>query len=508
MTTPPNRSCRSLAAPIAGLLHQGPDPLLTGLGADSRQVRPGYLFAALAGSRADGQAFVSQALERGAVAVLHDGTLPREMLPDRVASLIHPQPRLALALLAAAFFGHPGARLLATAITGTNGKTTVTAMVAALLTAAGRRVGVVGTTGNRWPGVERPGTMTTPDPVALQALLADMVADGCDALAMEASSHALDQFRVAGIPFRAGTFLNLTRDHLDYHLTEDRYFEAKARLFTPLQCARGVIALDDPRGAALRDLCRERGLPCTTWSVDPPRGAAFCATDVRLDWSGSRFTLVTPRGRLAIAIGMPGRFNVANAVAASATAHVLGLGEDILMTGWAGLAPPPGRMEAVVRGQPFPVVVDYAHTPDALARLLATARELTPGRIICLFGCGGDRDRDKRPQMGNVATRLADLVVITDDNPRSEDPAAIRQAILAGMTPSDTEVLEIADREAAIHRAIHQARPGDVVLLAGKGHEQVQIRDGQSLPFDDREVASAALARLGFRDHRDPIDRR
>ncbi|MBF0426127.1 MAG: UDP-N-acetylmuramoyl-L-alanyl-D-glutamate--2,6-diaminopimelate ligase [Magnetococcales bacterium] len=488
----------ALAAACPDAVCRGADVVITALTADSRQVVPGSLFAALAGTRADGRRFINDALQRGAVAILDDGTwTPEPAQADRVCRIIHPEPRRGLSWLAAAFFAQPTRALRMVGITGTNGKTTVAAMIASILSHAGERVGVLGTTGHRWPGVERPSAMTTPDPIALQALFAEMRAAGCSAAAMEVSSHALDQRRVAAIRFDAAAFLNLTRDHLDYHGNEENYFQAKARLFQPGQCARAAIHRDDARAEMLLEQCQAAAIPTLTFAIG--EGANRADLRARVDamtWSGSRFDLLTPEGDLPIQLPVAGTVNIANALAAAALARQLEVGWASIQAGLAAFAPPPGRMQTLEQGQPFAVVVDYAHTPDALERLLRTARALTPGRLIVLFGCGGERDTSKRPLMGQIAARLADTVILTDDNPRGEDPAAIRHGIREGVESvpeGAARCLEVADREAAIARAFTLAGAGDAVLLAGKGHETGQVIAGRTLPFDDAEVARRRL---------------
>ncbi|MEO5369415.1 MAG: UDP-N-acetylmuramoyl-L-alanyl-D-glutamate--2,6-diaminopimelate ligase [Magnetococcus sp. DMHC-1] len=557
--------CRALGEGCPGLVCSGPDTVPSGMTADSRQVRPGDLFAALPGSRTDGRLFMDQALAQGAVAILDDGTWsPEPAVAERVCRLVHPEPRQAWARLAAAFFGHPARALRTVGITGTNGKTTVAAMVESILTVAGERVGVLGTTGNRWPGMQQAATMTTPDPVTLQSLLWDMQTAGCTASVMEVSSHALDQQRVAGICFDVGVFLNLTRDHLDYHGSEEAYFAAKLRLFQNGQTKHAVINRDDPHGAGVAGQCRMDGIPFVTFAADSATRTIlttekvgqdecpFRADSITTGWQGTRFRMDTPAGELEINLPVAGYFNVANALAAAAAAWQLALPLPVIREGLARFIPPPGRMQVIDQGQPFAVVVDFAHTPDALERLLVTARQMTPGRLIVLFGCGGERDKTKRAMMGRISAQRADVTIVTDDNPRSEQPATIRRAILDGVAgavadhehfghdhlvghqrglfkngvqgagslagpgqspggvwgeaPIDGRFpnsrkddqgqhlcLEIGDRDQAIARAITLAKAGDAVLLAGKGHETSQIVAGQVLPFDDAEVARRHL---------------
>ncbi|MBF0461564.1 MAG: UDP-N-acetylmuramoyl-L-alanyl-D-glutamate--2,6-diaminopimelate ligase [Magnetococcales bacterium] len=500
------RSCRALAAECAGLTVLGPDPLITGLSADSRQLAPGFLFAALPGVRTSGGHFVQAALAAGAVAILHDGTLT---LPPEITQLLHPEPRHALAWLAAAFQGHPSRQMTPIAITGTNGKTSTAAMIEAILHHRGDRVGVIGTTGIRYPGFNLANPLTTPDPIALQAHLRAMADGQCTAVVMEASSHALDQYRTAGITWQVAVFTHLTRDHLDYHGSERAYFESKAALFLRDAPASAVIGIAEPWGQELARRCVGR-LPVATFCLaDPEDGQAsqeptragvqrFYAEQLALSWQESRFLLRTEGETVAISLPGPGRFNVANALAAAAACWQLGVPGTIIAEGLRHFHPAPGRMETLHCGQPFAVVVDYAHTPDALERVLHSARTLTKGRILTVFGCGGERDTGKRPLMGQIAARLSEWSIVTDDNPRAEDPEAIRQAVLRDCRAEAGQVAEIPDRAQAIAHALALAAPDDTVLIAGKGHETVQITAAGVHPFDDRQTARACLAQMGF----------
>lgn len=488
--------CPAWARPLGEIPKGG----LTGLAVDSRQVQPGMLFVAVAGSREDGRIHIRDALERGAVGVLHDDGQPFPQLPAGVFRWHHPRPRQALAWLAAAWHGHPGRRMRVVAVTGTNGKTSTAGMMAAIMTAAGEPCGVIGTTGIHWPGGARPNPMTTPDPLTLQEILAEMAKAGCQAVAMEASSHALDQYRVDGVPFAAGIFTNLTRDHLDYHGGMDAYFRAKARLFLELTLGVGAINREDPWGRALEERCLREGLAVRGFQSRPAQGVV-AAQGVTHGWDGTRFHL-WPGSEATTEVHLPvaGDFNLMNALGAATAALGMGVDRETVARGLNQFTPVKGRMETLRQGQPFAVVVDYAHTPDALERLLQAARGLTPGKVWVMFGCGGDRDAGKRPIMGGLAARLADGVIVTDDNPRSEDPAAIRAAILKGMSGHSTPVREVPDRAAAIAAALKGAQPGDAVLLAGKGHETVQIIGHQRHPFDDGDVARAQLKTMGYGD--------
>ncbi len=487
---------------------QGPDRLITGLTADSRQVAPGFLFAALSGGRTSGGHFVPAAVAAGAVAVLHDGRLT---LPSGVISLSHPEPRAALARLAAAFQGHPARQMTLIAITGTNGKTSTAAMLEAILSRhPGERVGVIGTTGIRHPGHSVANPLTTPDPVALHTHLRAMADNRCTSVVMEVSSHALDQYRTVGIDWRVAVFTHLTRDHLDYHGSEQAYFDSKAALFLRDKPAAAVIGIEEPWGQRLADRCLGI-MPVFTFrmacpegddaSLSPSASPSFCAEAVELSWQASCFRLRTPDGLLALSLPGAGRFNVANAMAAAAVGWQLGIPGAVIADGLRQFRPAPGRMETIQAGQPFAVVVDYAHTPDALERVLCSTRALTTGRIITVFGCGGERDTGKRFLMGQIAARLGELTLVTDDNPRSEDPQAIRRAILSGCQAESGQVTEIPDRAQAIAHALASAAPGDAVLIAGKGHETVQMTAEGSQPFDDRQIARVHLAAMGFGGH-------
>jgi UDP-N-acetylmuramoyl-L-alanyl-D-glutamate--2,6-diaminopimelate ligase len=447
---------------------------------------PGVLFCAIPGLRADGHDFAAAAVARGAVAVMVERPLD---LP--VPQILVADARLGLALAAAALQGHPSRDLAVVGITGTNGKTTSAFLVRAVLEAAGRPCGLVGTIEARVGGRAVPVHHTTPDAVELQDLFARMRDAGDTACAMEVSSHALSQRRVAGTDFAAALFTNLTRDHLDYHPTVEHYYEAKRGLF-----ARPAGEGADPPGAANLDDEFGRRLASETGALGY---AVDAAADVRPDRvsgleTGIRARMVTPRGPVDIASRLRGRFNLSNLAGVTAVAELLALPHEALVAGIASVAGVPGRFEAVEAGQPFPVIVDYAHTPDSLENVLRAARGIvTGGRLIVVFGCGGDRDRGKRPQMGAVARALADVAVVTSDNPRSEDPEAIVAEILVGAGSGPAELLVEVDRRAAIARALAGAVAGDVVVIAGKGHEQGQERDGVVTPFDDRDVARETL---------------
>jgi UDP-N-acetylmuramoyl-L-alanyl-D-glutamate--2,6-diaminopimelate ligase len=451
------------------------------------------VFVALKGQHADGTAFARQAIERGAAAVVSEQPAPDGV---HVPWAIVGDARLALAVLAAAFYRDPSREMRVIGITGTNGKTTTAYLVASIFDAAGIRCGILGTVGYRVGDEVRDATRTTPEAPEVQALLREMVDKQCGACAMEVSSHALSLRRVAGITFAAGVFTNLTRDHLDFHADMDDYFRAKRRLFEMLpRAAPSLINLDDPRGASLV----EAGGRPLTYAIN--RQADVMPGPLSFSLSGLAFDVRTPGGTLHVTSKLVGRPNVYNILAAVSAATALDVSAGAIERGLESLDGVPGRFQVVSdANDEVTVVVDYAHTDDALRNLLETARPLTPGRMITVFGCGGDRDRTKRPLMGAVAGRLSDLIVLTSDNPRGEDPNRIIEEVQRGITPdtrrdSAQRLLTIVDRHAAIAKAIELARPGDVVLVAGKGHEKYQVIGDRALPFDDVAVAREALAR-------------
>jgi len=469
------------------------DAAITGIAYDSRTVAAGQVFVALKGVHADGSAFVRQAIQRGAAAVVSEQPAPADAA---VPWAQVPDARLAMAVLAAAFERHPSDEMRVIGITGTNGKTTTAYVLASIFEAAGVRCGVLGTVAYRIGNEVRESTRTTPEAPDVQKLLREMVDRGCGACVMEVSSHALSLRRVDGTTFAAGVFTNLTRDHLDFHGDMEAYFQAKRRLFEMLPPgAPGLINADDPKGAALAEMA---GRP-VTYAIHRP--ADITPGPLSFGLEGLTFDVRTPRGTLRVRSKLVGRPNVYNILAAIAAAVALDLPFDAIEQGIQALAGVRGRFELVSGpADEVTVVVDYAHTDDALRNLLETARPLAKGRLITVFGCGGDRDRTKRPLMGAVAGRLSDLIVITSDNPRGEDPDRIIEEIRRGITPdtrrdSAQGLLAIADRRAAIVKAIGLARPGDLVLLAGKGHEQYQVIGNEQLPFDDAAVAREALAR-------------
>ena len=483
----------------------GGDPEIAALVSDSRRVTRQSLFAALPGARADGHEHIGAAVEKGAAAVLCERPVPTL----KAARILASNSRLALAHAARRFYGDPAARLLMVGITGTNGKTTTVHLLESILAAAGQKPGIIGTLGTRYAGHEEETGLTTPDSISLVALLDRMASAGITAVAMEVSSHSLAQERVAGVSYDAAIFSNLTHDHLDYHGTLDAYFAAKARLFDERLKPNGAAALnlDDPRVRALAARLEPERL--FGFTVDNPNDelARIKVEHLTLGPAGADLEVHTPAGTLRLHSPLVGRFNVANVMAAVAAAVGLGLPLEAIRRGAEALKAVPGRLERVSgNGAPL-VLVDYSHTPDALAKALAAVREVTSGRLFCLFGCGGDRDPLKRPVMAQVANRGADWSVLTNDNPRSEEPQAIAAGIEQGFVtagasrsrePRANSYWVELDRAAAIRLVVSAARPGDAVLLAGKGHETYQIVGAEKRPFDDRAHGRAALEAAGF----------
>ena len=466
---------------------------------DSRAVAPGAVFVAIPGQRSDGADFAIDAVRRGAIAVVAE--IERPASAPEVCWLRAPSARRSLADLAATLYAHPSEKLLVAGVTGTNGKTTISYLLAAVFDAAGLPSGRLGTVSFRVgpnASFERDASHTTPEASDVQRLLREMVDRGCKACAMEVSSHALSLHRVDQVRFAAAIFTNLTRDHLDFHGDMQHYFAAKRRLFEMLpDGAPAIINLDDPRG---QELAATRPT-VLTYAIDRP--ADIHATRIHASLEGLAFEAETPQGVVNIRSSLVGRPNVSNILAAIGAGLAFGVPIEAIERGIAALDQVPGRFQVVSSGaDDVRVVVDYAHTDDALKNLLETARPLAAGRLITVFGCGGDRDRTKRPLMGAVSARLSDFVVLTSDNPRSEDPAKIAAEIKRGLSPTPepgappragTPFVEILDRRAAIEHAVRTAHAGDVILVAGKGHEKYQIIGDRTLPFDDVEVARAAL---------------
>jgi UDP-N-acetylmuramoyl-L-alanyl-D-glutamate--2,6-diaminopimelate ligase len=474
---------------------------------DSRTVRPGTLFVARPGATADGRQFVADAVRRGAVAVLHAGQDPCAGLDGAAAVVrIHVPDGTDLSRLAGALAdrlnGAPSARLRLAGITGTNGKTTMAFLVQQFVRAAGGRCGLIGTVTVDDGAVAAPASLTTPGAIELSGILARMVGNGCSACAMEVSSHALDQGRADALRFSVGVFSNLTGDHLDYHGTMERYAAAKARLFAMLPPeGTAIVNRDDPwHEAMLRD-CRAPVLRCSVGQGDaPPDPAAACTAHIhesRLGWQDTSFR--GPWGDVRTRLPLVGRHNAMNALQAAAAASAIGVPPEAIRAALGACAAPPGRLEPVtVPDDPFAVLVDYAHTDDALLNVLTALRPLVGpgGKLVTVFGCGGDRDRTKRPRMMRVACERSDRVVVTSDNPRTEDPEAIIDEVMAGRPAGGaTSVARQVDRARAIGMAVVEARPGDIVLIAGKGHEDYQVIGTRKTPFDDRIVAREALGR-------------
>jgi UDP-N-acetylmuramoyl-L-alanyl-D-glutamate--2,6-diaminopimelate ligase len=476
-----------LAGALAGARIVGDGSVeVGGLDYDSRRVERGSLFFCVPGGRVDGHEFAAGAVESGAAALV----VERELGLD-VSQVVVADARAAMAPIAARFWGDPTQRLKVVGITGTNGKTTTAFLVREVLEAAGVQCGLLGTVKQVVGGVEEEVERTTPEAVDLQATFRRMVDAGDEACAMEVSSHALALHRVDAVRFEVALFTNLTQDHLDFHADMEDYFASKRRLFE-VGTRVAIVNVDDPYG---RRLAGE--FDCVTFSA-AGRDADLVARDVSFDASGSTFTATQGPvgGEVRVRTRLAGDFNVANALAALAACLALGVEPEAATEALAGAAPPPGRFEPVDEGQPFAVLVDYAHTPDSLANVLTAARAVAAGRVIVVVGAGGDRDRGKRPKMGRVAADGSDLAVITSDNPRSEDPAAIVEEVAAGANGAATIETEI-DRREAIAMALAEARPGDTVVIAGKGHEQGQeFEAGRKVPFDDREVAREELRKL------------
>jgi UDP-N-acetylmuramoyl-L-alanyl-D-glutamate--2,6-diaminopimelate ligase len=462
---------------------------------DSRKLESQGLFFALQGAKEDGAKFARDAVSRGAVAVVSEAAAP-PLLPNSVAWIQVPAARKALAIAAANFYGHPTDALQLVAVTGTNGKTTTTSVVDAIIKASGAKTGLFGTIAYHTPLGDYPAPNTTPESVDLQGFFAEIRDAGGKYAVLEASSHSLMMDRLWGCHFQAAVFTNLTHEHMDFHKTFDEYFAAKRRLFEgtgadPAEVA--VLNADDEFGLRLRGIAKSS----VTYGIEQP--ADISTKKFQLNFSGLAFTAQTPNGRLQITSSLVGRINVYNILAAIGAAQALGLSNETIESGIRSLQSVSGRFEQVALGQPFLVIVDYAHTDDALENLIRTARELNPkGRLVTLFGCGGGKDRTKRPVMGEVAGRLSDLTILTNDNPRQEDPLKIISDVVVGLQKTNGKYLIEPDREKAISMAIDEAREGDIVLLAGKGHEDYQVLADTTLPWDDREKARNALRDRGF----------
>jgi len=473
--------------------HPALETEIANLRTNSRACQPGDLFLGMPGTRVDGGTFWPEALAAGAVAAITSvGAAQERPAPDANGPLVAVDMVRACAAIAAAFHGYPTRSLAVVGVTGTNGKTTTTHLIEHFLQHSDRAVALLGTLYARWPGFSEVAAHTTPFAVELQGQLAAARAAGSDCAVMEVSSHALEQGRVLECAFDAAVFTNLTQDHLDYHATMDAYFAAKAKLFEPeYLTGRGIVNMDDPYGQRLAaQLGRDR---CWRFSLEDA-AADLYASDLNYSATGVKGQLNALGDRVAFDLPLVGQFNLANLLAATGAALQLGASLEAIAASLPGFSGVPGRMERVQidPSQDISVIVDYAHTPDSLENMLRAARPFISGRAICVFGCGGDRDRTKRPQMGKIAAELADVAVLTSDNPRTEDPQQILQDVLEGI-PSDAQPIVLADRAAAIQEAISLAQPGDGVLIAGKGHEDYQILGTEKVHFDDREQARAAL---------------
>lgn len=488
----------------AEILAQSGDAVIRGIAYDSRRVQPGFAFLAMRGETSDGNRFIDQAIAAGATAIITDSSIEKSRSGVAWAHVSH--GRRALARLSANFYRRPAERLSITGITGTNGKSTTTFLVESILNAAGRKSVLIGTIEYHFAGKILPAPHTTPEPLELNQMFAEGLANGATEAVMEVSSHALAQQRVFAIPFEVAVFTNLTRDHLDYHQTMDEYFAAKRILFEGCGAERPRVAIlnaDDESIQKLTQTSKERGSQGFTYGF---AAGDFHAQSPSISSSGTRFDMVTPDGVLPLFSPLLGKVNVYNILAASAAAFARGCSRDAIAQGVSTLTHVPGRFERVDCGQPFTVVVDYAHTDDALRNLTALARDFVTqagprGRVITLFGCGGDRDRAKRPLMGEAAGRGSDFVVLTSDNPRSEDPLAIINDAMVGLQRSGAKYAVEPDRRTAIALAIREAAPADIVLIAGKGHEKVQVSRTGAIPFDDVTVARQALADIGYECH-------
>lgn len=506
---------------VAGGQHPGPKPLAAVLAGvdrlssvpssaisigqvtcDSRKVRPGALFVAIHGEATDGNLYVRDAISKGAAAILSAEPAPGD-LPAATAWIRVPEPRKALALAAANFFGRPADTLKLVGVTGTNGKTTTTSLIDSIVKASGAKTGLFGTIAYHTPLGEYPAPNTTPESVDLQAFFAEVRDAGGTHAVLEASSHALAMDRLWGCHFAAAVFSNLTRDHIDFHKTFENYFEAKRHLFEGTGAGApdtAVINTDDEWGRKLSGLAKR------TLSYGLTNGSDLAVKKFALSFNGLSFTAVTPQGKIQVESHLVGRINVYNILAAIGAGIALGFSNEVIEKGIRELQAVAGRFQRIDQGQPFLVVVDYAHTDDALANLIRTARELNAkGRIITVFGCGGSRDRTKRPIMGETSGRLSDLSILTSDNPRQEDPLKIISDVVVGIQKSGGKYIIEPDRAKAIRLAIDEARAGDMVLLAGKGHETYQIFSDHTIHFDDREEAKNVLLGLGYSEpHRGP----
>jgi len=461
-----------------------PECIVSALTGDSRQVEPGSVFFCIAGARTDGHDHAAKALEQGASAVICERDLGLER------QVIVKDTRAALGLSASNFFGRPTEKLKLIGITGTNGKTTTTYLVKHILESAGKTVGLIGTIRNEIADITLPAKYTTPDPVGLHAMFARMREAGCEYVVMEASSHALDQQRLAGVQFAAAAFTNLTQDHLDYHGTMEAYFEAKRKLFDI--CDVAIVNADDEYG---RQLITRLACPHISFSHESAK-ADITAHDIKISAGGSRFVIMHCGKLHKVDLSMPGYFSVANALAAVGCCLATGIEMHAIAKGLTECPGVPGRIEILPTNTPYTVIRDYAHSPDGLQKILETLREFATGRVICLFGAAGNRDRTKRPLMGEMASRLADFVILTCDNPRDEDTVRIIEDVLPGIKKHKTPYKAIPDRFEAIKWGLENARPGDIFLLAGKGHEDYQVLNYGTINFDEKVIVAQLLEEM------------
>lgn len=495
LTRPAVKELRGLLDGVDLVSAPKSSPEILQVAVDSRKAKPGSLFFALHGAKADGSAFIQDAIGRGAVAVASEDALV-ETLPGKVVGVRVREGRKALATVAANFFDHPASALKLAAVTGTNGKTTTTSVIDAIVKASGAKTGLFGTIAYETPAGKYAAPNTTPESVDLQGFLAEIRDAGGKFATLEASSHSLTMDRLWGCHFAVAVFTNLSREHMDYHKTFEDYFAAKRTLFTGTGAGvpdTAVVNIDDEYGNQLIGLARST----VTYGLDAT--ADVTTKKFQLSFEGLQFTAQTPAGKLQVASSLVGRINVYNLLAAIGAGQALGFSNEIIETGIRKLESVSGRFQRIDCGQEFLVIVDYAHTDDALESLIRTARELNPkGRIITLFGCGGGKDRTKRPVMGEVTGRLSDLTILANDNPRTEDPLKIISDIIVGIQKTAGKYVIEPDREKAIGLAMDEARAGDMVLLAGKGHEDYQILEDRTMKFDDREVARRALMQRGY----------
>jgi UDP-N-acetylmuramoyl-L-alanyl-D-glutamate--2,6-diaminopimelate ligase len=462
-----------------------PDIAISGITYDSRKVRPGYVFVAIRGYKQDGHKFVPDAIKNGAVAVIAEH---RPHFIENLAIVTVKNSRKALSEAAASYYGYPFKRLKVIGVTGTNGKTTTTYLIKQTLEKAGYKVGLIGTVANMIGERVIPAERTTPESSDVFKLFAQMADESVSHVVMEVSSHSVELYRVHNIEFETGLFTNLTQDHLDFHGSMDKYFEAKRKMFS--QCNKAVVNVDDSYGKRLAESLE---IPCVSYSISNTSDVR--AQNIKYSLNGVEFDMKMQEGTTDIKLSIPGRFSVYNALAASCACLSLGIPIETVKTALAETKGVPGRFEVVDEGMDFSVVVDYAHTPDGLINILSSAREVTQNRLITVFGCGGDRDKTKRPIMGRIGVELSDICIITSDNPRSENPEAIIEDIVKGAAEADGNYVSITDRKAAIEHAIKLAKPGDMIVIAGKGHETYQIIGNNVLPFDDRKVAREILRR-------------